>query len=270
MNPERADGLAHSSSVAGQWSACGPRRRPLRRLHPLSPGAASASQPPQPARAAGSRGTSRSGNVPLPGASVVVQVGDAVKAATSTDADGKFTIVFSPNATYHISAELTAFARAERDLTLAAPPCDTTVDFVSVSEAEARSDRATAGAGAPGGPGARRRPSRQSQRQARRNSRRRAPATSGRLRRRLASGPEADVVGGGAGAAAGGRGGAAVSNADRREPMPTARRRSKPRPLTTAATSRDCCRRAFPRTPRRPTPSPSTAAAMRRTSIADR
>ena len=68
--------------------------------------------------------------MPLPGAAVVVQVGDAVKAATSTDADGKFTIAFSPNATYHIAAELTAFARVERDLTLAAPPCDTTVDFV--------------------------------------------------------------------------------------------------------------------------------------------
>ena len=82
---------------------------------------------------AGSRcrveGHVKSGNVPLPGASVVVQVGDTVKAATSTDADGKFTIAFSPNATYRIVAELTAFARAEHDLTLGAPPCDTTVDF---------------------------------------------------------------------------------------------------------------------------------------------
>jgi hypothetical protein len=66
-----------------------------------------------------------SGNVPLPGVSVIVQIGDAVKAATSTDADGKLAIAFSPNATYHLAAELTAFSR---DLTLAAPPCDTTLD----------------------------------------------------------------------------------------------------------------------------------------------
>src|SRR5439155_26603527 len=70
-----------------------------------------------------------SGSAPLPGASVVVHVGDVLKAATSTDIDGKYTILFAPNATYHVSAELTAFARVERDVTLAAPPCDTTVDF---------------------------------------------------------------------------------------------------------------------------------------------
>jgi hypothetical protein len=71
----------------------------------------------------------RSGNLPLPGASIVVQVGDVLKATTSTDVDGKYTIAFSPNGTYHLSADLTAFARVERDLVLAAPPCDTTVDF---------------------------------------------------------------------------------------------------------------------------------------------
>src|ERR1700730_5767519 len=70
-----------------------------------------------------------SGAVALPGVSVVVQAGDVVKAATSTDIDGKFTILFTPNATYNISAELTSFTRAERDVTLVAPPCDTTVDF---------------------------------------------------------------------------------------------------------------------------------------------
>ena len=91
--------------------------------------------------------------MPLPGASVVVQVGDAVKAATSTDADGKFTITFSPNATYHIAAELTAFTRAERDLTLAAPPCDTTRRLRPVSEAQTRGGRATAGSGTRAGRG---------------------------------------------------------------------------------------------------------------------
>jgi hypothetical protein len=65
----------------------------------------------------------------LPGASVIVRVGGALKAATSTDIDGRYTIVFSPNATYHLSAELTAFAPVERDLALGAPPCDTKADF---------------------------------------------------------------------------------------------------------------------------------------------
>lgn len=70
-----------------------------------------------------------SGQGVLPGASVVVHLGDALKAATSTDIDGKYAIVFAPNATYHVSADLTAFTLVERDVTLAAPPCDTTVDF---------------------------------------------------------------------------------------------------------------------------------------------
>jgi hypothetical protein len=38
-----------------------------------------------------------------------------VKVATSTGVDGKFTILFGPNATYHVTAELMAFTRAERD-----------------------------------------------------------------------------------------------------------------------------------------------------------
>jgi len=70
-----------------------------------------------------------SGRDGLPGASVVVHVGDLLKAATSTDIDGRYTIIFSPNATYHLSAELTAFASVERDLTLGPAPCDTKVDF---------------------------------------------------------------------------------------------------------------------------------------------
>jgi trimeric autotransporter adhesin len=87
------------------------------------------SQPAQTGARCRVEGHVRSGSVPLPGASIVVEVGDALKATTSTDVDGKYTIAFSPNATYHISADLTAFARVDRDLVLAAPPCDTTVDF---------------------------------------------------------------------------------------------------------------------------------------------
>jgi hypothetical protein len=88
--------------------------------------------PQQPARPpAGCRVTGRAlaGATPLPGVAIVVRVGDAVKAATSTDLEGKYTILFGPNSTYHVSAELMAFGKMERDLTLGAPPCDTTVDF---------------------------------------------------------------------------------------------------------------------------------------------
>src|ERR1700733_5785988 len=92
---------------------------------PSSPG-----QPAQTAARCRVDGHVSSGTVALPGASIVVQVGDTVKAATSTDTDGKYTIAFSPNATYHLSADLTAFGRVERDLALGAPPCDTTVDFM--------------------------------------------------------------------------------------------------------------------------------------------
>ena len=91
--------------------------------------------PPQatPARPSptGCRVTGRalSGTAPLPGVAIVVRVGEAVRAATSTDAEGKFTILFGPSATYHVSAELMAFGKAEQDLTLGALPCDTTLDF---------------------------------------------------------------------------------------------------------------------------------------------
>src|SRR5216684_2911581 len=70
-----------------------------------------------------------SGNVPLPGVSVVVHVGDALRAATSTDLDGTYAILFAPNATYHLSADIAGFIGTDRDVTLAAPPCDQTVDL---------------------------------------------------------------------------------------------------------------------------------------------
>ena len=112
-------------TVVGVWAAA----ETARPESPVSQAAQAPTQPQPSAARCRVEGHVTSGNLPLPGASVVVQVGDAVKAATSTDADGKFTIAFSPNATYHLAAELTAFTRAERDVTLGAPPCDTTVDF---------------------------------------------------------------------------------------------------------------------------------------------
>src|SRR5215467_13194809 len=94
-------------------------------------GAQTPAPTPQPTGDATCRveGRVTSGSDGLPGASVVVHVGGALKAATSTDIEGRYTIIFSPGATYHLTAELTAFVPVERDLTLGAPPCDTKADF---------------------------------------------------------------------------------------------------------------------------------------------
>src|SRR5438067_604274 len=94
---------------------------------------APAGQQPAPASSAAPScrvaGRVTSGRDPLPGVSIVVHVGDALKGATSTDIDGRYTILFSPNATYRLTADLTAFAAVDRTLTLGAAPCDTTADF---------------------------------------------------------------------------------------------------------------------------------------------
>jgi trimeric autotransporter adhesin len=93
-------------------------------------------------------GRATSGNVPLPGVSISVQAADALKAATSTDSDGRFLIVFAPGVTLHLAADLTGFLRVEREITLSAPPCDTTVDFTL--SLRPRAEPAPAGAtGAP-------------------------------------------------------------------------------------------------------------------------
>jgi trimeric autotransporter adhesin len=118
--------LAAASMVAfGQL----PMRAAGRRqdLPPSSPGQSAA----KPAQPAGCRvtGTVKAGATPLPGAAVVVTVGDTIKAATSSGLDGKFTILFGPNATYHVAVSLMSFTKVERDLTLGAVPCDTTLEF---------------------------------------------------------------------------------------------------------------------------------------------
>src|SRR5439155_12264311 len=99
--------------------------------------AASAQQPPPPAPSSPARTAPRcrvrgrvtSADTPLPGVSLAVHVGDMLKAATSTDIDGTYTILFAPNATYHLSADFTGFVGAGRDVVLGAVPCDQTVDF---------------------------------------------------------------------------------------------------------------------------------------------
>ena len=70
-----------------------------------------------------------SAGTPLPGVSIVVRAGDALRTATSTDLDGRFTILFAPNATYQLTADLTGFAPGARAVVLGAPPCDQTVDL---------------------------------------------------------------------------------------------------------------------------------------------
>src|SRR5262249_49002274 len=89
--------LSSASMLAlGQW-------RVIASVYAQDPPPAQA----QPARPApnGCRVTGKvvSGTTPLPGVSIVVHVGEAVKAATSTDADGKFVIIFGPNSSYHVS-----------------------------------------------------------------------------------------------------------------------------------------------------------------------
>ena len=71
----------------------------------------------------------------MPGASVVVHLGDALKAATSTDIDGKYAIVFAPNATYHVSADLTAFTLSILSKGQRSPRRETKVPLLSHAEA---------------------------------------------------------------------------------------------------------------------------------------
>ena len=68
------------------------------------------------------------GTVPLPGVSVLVKSGDAVRAATSTDPDGTYHLGL-PAGTYELTAELTGFTSVARSVTVGAAPCDQTIDF---------------------------------------------------------------------------------------------------------------------------------------------
>jgi trimeric autotransporter adhesin len=67
--------------------------------------------------------------MPLPGATIVVHQGARLVVATSTEVDGQFAIRFTPGQTFHVTAEMMSFANAEKDITLGAVPCDTTLNF---------------------------------------------------------------------------------------------------------------------------------------------
>ncbi len=73
-------------------------------------------------------GHALSGAAPLPGVSVMVKSAGAVKAATSTDPDGTYRVALTFG-TYDLSAELTGFTSVSRSITVAATPCDQTIDF---------------------------------------------------------------------------------------------------------------------------------------------
>jgi hypothetical protein len=85
-----------------------------------------------------------SGGVALPGVSLIVRADGAVTAATSTDVDGRYTILFAPNATYRLSADLVGFATTERDLTFGDAPCDRPFDLQLTLKARAQPAEATA------------------------------------------------------------------------------------------------------------------------------
>ncbi len=69
---------------------------------------------------------------PLPGVVVFVRDGERLVAATSTDIDGSYTVRVPALGSYRLSAELTGFAPVERDLPVAAAPCDATVDVALI------------------------------------------------------------------------------------------------------------------------------------------
>lgn len=85
--------------------------------------------PQTPAGFCAITGRASAGNTPLPGVAILAKAGDVVKAATSTEEDGSYKLLVPAGATYHLTGELTAFSRFQRDVTVAAAPCNATVDM---------------------------------------------------------------------------------------------------------------------------------------------
>jgi hypothetical protein len=74
-------------------------------------------------------GRAVSGGRPLPGVSLLFSAGDAVKAATSTDVDGTFSLTLPPGTTYRLQIEFTGFAATTKEVVLAQVPCDQKIDI---------------------------------------------------------------------------------------------------------------------------------------------
>src|SRR5947208_3059658 len=73
-------------------------------------------------------GRATSAGMALPGVSVVARIGDALKAATSTEPDGTYTLSL-PAGAYHLSAELTGFTRVDRDVSIDQSACSQKLDL---------------------------------------------------------------------------------------------------------------------------------------------
>jgi hypothetical protein len=74
------------------------------------------------------RGVVKSGEAALPGVAISVREGDVLRAVTSTDVDGTYTVAVGPGA-YVVRVELSAFATREQTVTLGATtPCESTMD----------------------------------------------------------------------------------------------------------------------------------------------
>lgn len=74
-------------------------------------------------------GRATSATRPLPGVSLLVLAGDAMKAATSTEIDGSFSMLVAPGATYRLKVELTGFGVSEREVVVGPKPCDQKIDI---------------------------------------------------------------------------------------------------------------------------------------------
>ncbi|HET7694804.1 MAG TPA: TonB-dependent receptor [Vicinamibacterales bacterium] len=77
-------------------------------------------------------GRATSGATPLPGVAITLKIGDVVRAATSTETDGAYSVALAPGE-YTLTAELAGFTRVQRPLVVADPGaagsgCAQTVD----------------------------------------------------------------------------------------------------------------------------------------------
>ena len=119
-------------------------------------------------------GTVLGGDAPLPGATITARAGDQVAAVTSTDLDGGYLVALAPG-TYTLHVQLSAFAPADREVTVGMPPCEATADMklvlasrvpgyvrpvpgaavaVAPAPGAGRGNGATAGSGQPAAPAA--------------------------------------------------------------------------------------------------------------------
>ena len=99
--------------------------------------------------------------LPVSGATILVHQGARLVVATAADADGRFSILFTPGQTFQVTATMAAFQDQQKELTLGALPCDAKLDFdlslvprnqpVASATGSATQSTATAAGAAPAG-----------------------------------------------------------------------------------------------------------------------